>query len=122
MTARMKDTSPIVKVSRYWREGVGALLALLAQIGTMPRTPWENDEFLFAEAVRKFEPTIWAYHPHPPGFPLFVLLGKGINELINDPWRALVILSIIAAPIGFVAMSRAFYRWTGHAALASAAR
>lgn len=103
----------------YWREIVGALIALAVQIATMPRTPWENDEFLFAEAVKKFEPTIWAYHPHPPGFPLFVLLGKAMNELVGDPWRALVILNIVAAPVGFVAMSRAFHRWIGDADLAA---
>lgn len=96
---------------RYWRETVGACLALFAQIATMPRTPWENDEFLFAEGVRKFEPTIWAYHPHPPGFPLFILLGKAVNELVHDPWRSLVIISVVATPIGFVAMARAFRRW-----------
>lgn len=102
----------------YWREAAGALITLIVQIATMPRTPWENDEFLFALAVKKFEPTIWAYHPHPPGFPLFVLLGKAMNELVGDPWRALVVLNIIAAPIGFVALSRAFRRWIGDADLA----
>ncbi|HKS21943.1 MAG TPA: hypothetical protein VJZ76_04030 [Thermoanaerobaculia bacterium] len=103
---------------RYWREAIGALVVLCVQIAKMPRTPWENDEFLFAEAVKKFEPTIWAYHPHPPGFPLFVLLGKAMNEIVGDPWRALVILNILAAPIGFVAMSRAFRRWIDDADLA----
>src|SRR6185436_17445466 len=103
---------------RYWREAAGAILVLLTQLLTMPRTPWENDEFLFAEAVKKFEPTIWAYHPHPPGFPLFILLGKVFHELIADPWRALVVLNILAAPVGFVAMSRAFRRWTDDADLA----
>jgi hypothetical protein len=106
--------------ARYWRELAGAVFVLLAQIASMPRTPWENDEFLFAEGVRKFEPTIWAYHPHPPGFPLFILLGKALNELVNDPWRALVVLSIVAAPIGFVAMARAFRRWTDDPDLAVA--
>jgi len=119
----MNPTPPILEVAtrvcrRYWREAAGALLALFVQIATMPRTPWENDEFLFAEGVKKFEPTIWAYHPHPPGFPLFILLGKALNELVHDPWRALVILNIVATPIGFVAMSRAFSRWIGDADLA----
>jgi hypothetical protein len=110
----MKVTPPILEVAtrlwrRYWREALGALLVLLAQIATMPRTPWENDEILFAEGVRKFEPAL--YHPHPPGFPLFILLGKLVHELVHDPWRALVYVSIAAAPVGFVAMARAFRRW-----------
>src|SRR3954447_16687029 len=120
----MKVTPPILEVAtrvwqRYWREALGALIVLTVQIATMQLTPWENDEFLFAEAVKKFEPTIWAYHPHPPGFPLFVLLGQAMNWIVNDPWRALVILNIIAAPVGFVAMSRAFRRWIDDADLAA---
>src|SRR6266540_2036939 len=103
---------------RYWRELAGAAVVLIAQIASLPRTPWENDEFLFAEAVKKFEPTIWAYHPHPPGFPLFVLLGKVVNEFVHDPWRSLVILSVVAAPVGFVALARAFSRWIDDADLA----
>src|SRR6185295_9778640 len=74
-----------------------------------PRTPWENDEFLFAEAVRNFDPS--RYHPHPPGFPLLVLMGKVFAGFVHDPWRALVVFSIVAAPIGFVALARAFRNW-----------
>ena len=93
----------------WWREIAGAIVVLISRILTAPRTPWENDEFLFAEAVRKFDPS--RYHPHPPGYPLYILLGKLVNAIVGDPWRALVIVSIIAAPIGFVALTRAFRRW-----------
>jgi hypothetical protein len=121
----MNDTAGIVGsgsvVRRYWREAAGALVVLLAQLATLPLTPWENDEFLFAAAVKKFEPTIWVYHPHPPGFPLYVLLGKALNELLHDPWRALVLLGALSAPAGFVALSRAFLRWLGDADLAACA-
>ena len=89
---------------------------LVSRILTAPRTPWENDEFLFAEAVRNFDPS--RYHPHPPGFPLFVILGKVFNAVVHDPWRALVIFGIVAAPIGFVAMARAFRNWIDDASLA----
>src|SRR5436190_18343501 len=102
--------SPTVGIlGRWWREIVGALIVLVSRILTAPKTPWENDEFLFAEAVRKFDPS--NYHPHPPGYPLFVLLGKFVALIVDDPWRALVIVSIIAAPIGFVALARAFRNW-----------
>jgi 4-amino-4-deoxy-L-arabinose transferase-like glycosyltransferase len=103
----MNPTRAIVR--GWWREALGAALVLVSRILTAPRTPWENDEFLFAEAVRKFDPSL--YHPHPPGFPLLVLIGKVFAWFIHDPWRALVVFSIIAAPIGFVAISRAFRNW-----------
>jgi hypothetical protein len=109
----MKDTWRL-----YWREALGAALVLVTRILTAPKTPWENDEFLFAEAVRRFDPS--NYHPHPPGYPLFVLLGKAFNLFVDDPWRALVIVNIIAAPIGFVALARAFRNWIDDADLAVA--
>src|SRR2546430_14919178 len=93
----------------WWREALGAIVVLVSRILTAPRTPWENDEFLFAEAVRRFDPSL--YHPHPPGYPLYVLLGKIVNAAIGDPWRALVVLGILSAPIGFVALARAFRHW-----------
>src|SRR5690242_18015678 len=102
----------------FWRELLGALVVLITRILTAPKTPWENDEFLFAEAVRKFDPS--NYHPHPPGYPLFVLLGKFVALIVDDPWRALVIVNVIAAPIGFVALARAFRNWTDDAGIAVA--
>jgi len=38
-------------------------------------------------------------------------MGKVFAGFIHDPWRALVVFSIIAAPIGFVAIARAFRNW-----------
>jgi hypothetical protein len=110
----MNPTRAIVR--GWWREVLGAVIVLVSRIATAPRTPWESDEFLFAEAVKNFDPS--RYHPHPPGFPLFVILGKAFNAFIHDPWRALVVFGIIAAPIGFVALARAFRNWTGDADLA----
>lgn len=85
------------------------MIVVVSRLLTAPRTPWENDEFLFAQAVRNFDPS--RYHPHPPGFPLFVLLGKVFAWFTHDPWRALIVLTIVAAPIGFVAIARAFRNW-----------
>src|SRR5438309_3969333 len=109
MAANSQDSALSTQDFFWWREALGAALVLISRILTAPKTPWENDEFLFAEAVRKFDPSL--YHPHPPGYPLYVLLGKIINVFTNDPWRALVIVGIIAAPIGFVALARAFRHW-----------
>jgi hypothetical protein len=103
----MNPTPAIVR--GWWREALGAIVVLVSRILTAPRTPWENDEFLFAEAVRNFDPS--RYHPHPPGFPLYVIIGKVFNAIVHDPWRALIVFSIVAAPIGFVAIGRAFRNW-----------
>ena len=72
----------------------------------MPRSFWESDELLFAGAVRDFNP--WASHPHPPGYPLYVGLGKLFNLVANDPFLALRALSIVSCVIGFVALCETF--------------
>jgi len=72
----------------------------------MPRSFWESDELLFAGAVRDFNP--WASHPHPPGYPLYVGLGKLFNLAVNDPFFALRALSIVSCVVGFIALCETF--------------
>lgn len=82
----------------------------------MPRTFWESDELLFAGAVRNFDP--WSSHPHPPGYPLYVGLGKLFNLFTDDPFLALRALSIVACVIGFLALSALFRQLLDDADLA----
>src|SRR5207245_3584817 len=80
---------------------LGALAVLISRLATMPKTFWEGDELLFAAAVQKFDP--WSSHPHPPGYPLYVGLGK-FFALFVEPFVALVMISIIASVVGFIAL------------------
>jgi len=75
----------------------------------MPRTFWENDELLFASAVRQFDP--WAWHPHPPGYPLYIGIGKFVDFFVGDPFRSLVSISIVACVVGYVFLARTFRRY-----------
>ncbi|HEY8132105.1 MAG TPA: glycosyltransferase family 39 protein [Thermoanaerobaculia bacterium] len=89
-----------------WREILGAIVVLVSRLATLPKTFWEGDELLFAAAVLKFDP--WSSRPHPPGYPLYVGLGKFFALFTGDPFEALIALSVIASVIGFVALSIAF--------------
>src|SRR5712691_5411743 len=89
-----------------WREALGAILVLISRLATLPKTFWEGDELLFAAAVLKFDP--WSSRPHPPGYPLYVGLGKFFALFTGDPFPALIALSVIASVIGFIALSIAF--------------
>ena len=89
----------------WWREILGAVVVLVSRLVTMPKTFWEGDELLFAAAIQKFDP--WSSRPHPPGYPLYVGLGK-FAALFTDPFHALVALSVIASVIGFVALAITF--------------
>ena len=101
-----------------WRLFAGAAVVLVSRLLTFPRTPWELDEFHFLEAILKFEPL--RHHPHPPGFPLFVALGKLANLLIPNPFAALVALNIVACVVGFAALYRAFRNYVDDADVAVA--
>ncbi|MDQ6801313.1 MAG: hypothetical protein M3041_10790 [Acidobacteriota bacterium] len=94
-----------VRLYGWWREILGAVIVLLSRLATMPKTFWEGDELLFAAAITKFDP--WSSRPHPPGYPLYVGLGK-FAALFTDPFHALVALSVIASVIGFVALAITF--------------
>src|SRR5438093_5053296 len=89
-----------------WREMLGAMVVLVSRLATLPKTFWEGDELLFAAAVLKFDP--WSSRPHPPGYPLYVGLGKFFALFTADPFPALIALSVIASVIGFIALSIAF--------------
>ena len=106
------------RIREYWREIVGGVIVLITRLLTAPRTFWEHDELLFAEGVRKFEPLL--YHPHPPGYPLYIALGKGLDALVHDPFRSLTAISVVSCVAGYVALCRAFGRILGDRDLGAA--
>lgn len=94
--------------AEYWREGIGAIAVAISRLLSAPKTFWESDELLFAAAVKKFEPL--ASHPHPPGYPLYVGLGKLGAAITGDVFAALVAISVVACAVGFVALALTFRR------------
>src|SRR3954470_672048 len=103
----------------WWRELLGALIVLVSRIAIAPHTFWEHDELLFAQALRDFDPL--RFHPHPPGYPLYVLLGKFVNLFLGDAFRSLVSISVVFAVVGFIALARLFRKLIDDADLAVAA-
>ena len=59
------------------------------------RTLWDWDEVQFALAVEEFD--VGAYQPHPPGFPLFVLLAKAVRPLVSSDFHALQAVTLTAS-------------------------
>ena len=104
---------------RWWRELVAAVVVFLSRLATMPRTPWEIDEYQLSFAVLKYDP--WRYRPNPPGYPLYVGFGKAVEPFLHDPYASLVWINVIACVIGVVALSIAFRRMIGDDDLGTAA-
>lgn len=75
------------------------IVVALTRWWAMSATLWDWDEALFSAGVRSFD--VVAHHPHPPGFPFYVLAGKAVNLLVHDEFRALQLVNLAAAVVLF---------------------
>jgi hypothetical protein len=56
---------------------------------------YDLDSVNFALALRRFDPSV--HQPHPPGYYLYILLGRLLNFIVHDANLAFVLLSIAAS-------------------------
>ena len=89
---------------------MGVLVVAFTRILTTPRSHWEMDEILFHFGIDRYEPL--AHHPHPPGYPLLISLGKLLNAGLHDPFVSLVVLAFVSACAGFIGLAVAFRRFS----------
>ena len=80
---------------------IGVLVALTRLLAAA-HSLWEWDEALFSLGVRHFD--VAAHHPHPPGFPLYILLGKLFRFFTSDEFHALRAVNVLSAMLIFPAM------------------
>ncbi len=73
----------------------------LTRIVFRSRFLYDIDSVNFALALQRFDPAV--HQPHPPGYFLYVCLGKLANAIFQDANTALVAISILAS-CGTVAM------------------
>src|SRR5438093_102047 len=64
-------------------------------------TQFDWDESLFASGVRKYDITV--QHPHPPGYPLFILFAKIVRLAVHDDFRSLQAVVALASFLLFPA-------------------
>ena len=93
--------------------GALAALFLIAHLLSLPPTLEDIDSINFALGVRDFD--VAKHQPHPPGYPVFVALGKaatGTLRILDVPAaepRALALLSTVSGAV-LVALLFVFYR------------
>jgi hypothetical protein len=75
------------------------LFAAAMRWPALSQTLWDWDEALFALALRDYD--VSAYHPHPPGFPLFIAIAKLIP---TDAFHALQSIAFLSSLFVFPAM------------------
>jgi len=78
--------------------GLIALTRLLA----ISRSMWDWDEALFTMGVREYD--VPSHHPHPPGYPLFMLAAKIAHVVVRDDFRAVQAVAVLASLALFPAL------------------
>lgn len=108
------DARPVRHFSgRFWGTGPGAtfrglwalllVVAAFSRFGLRAAGPWEQDEALLAAGVLDFDPN--QHMPHPPGFPLWVWVGRLLLALgVGDPLGALQLASAGFSVLSLVAL------------------
>jgi hypothetical protein len=79
---------------------LACLLTLVCAVSrwlARPASFWEWDEILFGRALQDFD--VVKHAPHPPGFPVFVAMGKLANWLLHDEFAALVAVNFLFASL-----------------------
>jgi 4-amino-4-deoxy-L-arabinose transferase-like glycosyltransferase len=112
---------------RPWSWRWEAPLAVLLGLATLAlrwsqrsRTPYTVDSVLFALATERYD--VMALRPHPPGYPLFVALGKALLPAAGgDAHAALVLESALFSAVAVAALYALVRQWgSPRAALACA--
>jgi len=79
-----------------------ALVCAATRFLAFARSLWEWDEALLVLGMRDYDITV--HHPHPPGFPVYVALGKLLRLVIDSDFRALQAINVVASMLVFPAI------------------
>src|SRR5438046_4063556 len=82
--------------------GAIALVCAATRFLAMARSLWDWDEALFCLGIRSYDITV--HHPHPPGFPVYIALGRIVRMVIPNDFRALQAVNLIAGMLVFPAI------------------
>lgn len=72
---------------------------------------YDIDSVNFALAIGRFDPRV--HQPHPPGYFLYVCLGRLLNFVFHDANLSLVVLSVLASCGAAVIIYRLALEWFG---------
>jgi hypothetical protein len=82
--------------------GIVAIVCAATRFLALARSLWDWDEALFCLGMRSYDVT--SHHPHPPGFPVYIALGRIVRVVVHSDFRALQVVNIIAGMLVFPAM------------------
>ena len=85
-----------------------AIVFLALHLPYLPKSLEDLDSINFALGVRRFD--VAHHQPHPPGYPVFILLAKAAHAAVPAEATALALVSLIAAGLGVLWLGSLFRR------------
>src|SRR6476646_9338168 len=85
-----------------------ALLFLALHLPYLPKSLEDLDSINFALGVRQFD--VAHHQPHPPGYPVFILIAKVVHALVPSEVAALALVSVGGGALGVLALAALFRR------------
>jgi predicted membrane-bound mannosyltransferase len=85
------------RLAPAWPVAIATLAALAARLALRIDYAEELDSIRFLLALERFDVT--QYQPHFPGYPVFVLLGRGFLWLMGSPISALATLCAVCGAL-----------------------
>lgn len=82
------------RLAPRWALPLAVAAVLLSRLLFLPQTLEDVDSTNFARALADYDPAL--HRPHPPGYPVYVALGKAVQVVVPDPPRTLAVLSGLA--------------------------
>ena len=85
-----------------------AVVFLAFHLPYLPKSLEDLDSINFALGIRHFD--VAQHQPHPPGYPVFILIAKAVRVVTPSEAAALSLVSIAAASLGVLALAALFRR------------
>jgi hypothetical protein len=74
---------------------IAAVLVAATRLFAMASSPWDWDEVQFMAGVHEYD--VGKHHPHPAGFPLYILAAKIVQLAGLSDFRSLQVVGFVAA-------------------------
>jgi len=102
---------------RLWPVILLALVFLAFHLPYLPASLEDLDSINFALGLRQFD--VAHHQPHPPGYPVFILIAKAVHAVVPSEATALGLVSVAGGTLGVLAAAALFRRVDGGAAPAN---
>ncbi len=86
-----------------------AVVFLAFHLPYLPSSLEDLDSINFALGIRHFD--VAQHQPHPPGYPVYILIAKAVHAAVPSEARALGVLSAAAGALGVLAIAALFRRF-----------